>query len=163
MGNTSTFRGRLRSKGGRSAATPTVGLQAVMFAFDAAITTPTLVRVGTSATTGEYLTLPKGTNILRATRLIGTTGGTNPSYNIGISGTESHFYLNFDGDSTTPADYIGVVPTGTGHITDRVTTKGTATDHLVYATDGTGTAGTGTVVFYLEYFVYDDGKVESAV
>lgn len=163
MGNTSTFRGRVRSKGGRVAASPTTAVQSVMFCFDYAITTPTLVRVGTSPTTGEFLTLPKGTNVLRLGRFNSAVAGASPTVNIGILGTESHFYLNLDVAVAAGQANSAISPTGAGHVVERLTTRGTAADYLVYATDGTGTVGTGTFIGVLEYTVYDDGKAESAV
>ena len=60
----------------------------VMFSFNpttAANTDGTTnVRIGTSATTGEYLTLPKGAVPISITTKAVATGGTNPTVDIGF-------------------------------------------------------------------------------
>lgn len=157
MGRTTTFEGRVRSRGGRRAGSPTVSRQCVIIAFDYAQATPTPVRVGTSATSGPTLTLPKGTIVLNLTKLVAVTGGTSPLTDIGILGGPDHFYSDLSGALANIS-----APNGTVHLAERLA-GGTTADHLVYANNGSGTPGTGISVCVLEYLVYDDGSFDSAV
>lgn len=165
MGKTTTFNGRVRSRNGgkvSNSVTPTVTTHAVIISFTAPASSKA-VRVGYSgATTLPALVLPKGAIIQHLSTLVPLSGGASPTLNFGMSGDADEFYLNYDADAAATSQK-DVIPTGADHIAARYA-GGLAADTAVLVEPGTGTpADTGTFVGLLEYFVYDDGKTESAV
>ena len=101
MANT-TFQGVVRSYGGgtKGTHTPVPMTQSVQISFDPTATSATNVRIGTSATSGETLTLPAGAIPLSLVILGGATGGTNPTVDIGTSADPDGLFNEVDADAT---------------------------------------------------------------
>ena len=161
-----TFQGKVRSSGGspKGNATAGVSVLSVMFSFNpttAANTDGTTnVRIGTSATTGEYLTLPKGAVPISITTKAVATGGTNPTVDIG-------FLAHSDGaGGTTAADPDGMFNeldadannTTTVAAGALVTTTGLTDNAVVTGNVGASAATGGTYTGILTYYCVDDGK-----
>lgn len=94
---------------------------------------------GASAATGFIL--PKGASVLQIIHDGGQTGGTTPTISIGTSGTPGLFLLNSDAN--------------TASTTQSASLTALAADTELYAGDGTGTAGTGNVTAFVEYYIQD--------
>jgi len=161
-----TFQGKVRSSGGspKGNATAGVSVLSVMFSFNpttAANTDGTTnVRIGTSATTGEYLTLPKGAVPISITTKAVATGGTNPTVDIG-------FLAHSDGaGGTVAADPDGMFNELDADLNNSttvaagalVTTTGLAGDAIVTGNVGDSAATGGTYTGILTYYCVDDGK-----
>jgi hypothetical protein len=79
---TTTFQGIVRSYGGggKGTVTPGVMVESVQFACDPTATGATNVRIGTSSSTGNTLTIPAGAIIMSVQTIQAGTGGTRPDY-----------------------------------------------------------------------------------
>ena len=130
-----SYTGYLRQYGaGKKNGTPSV-LQAVAQAsFDP-----------TSATPIELFTLPKGAIPLQVTSLGGATGGTNPTVDIGTTGTSDGFATELDADSVFFGD--------SGVLTGIELTV----DTIVVGQVGASAATGGTVKILMNYVMADDG------
>jgi len=149
---TNTFQGVLRSTGGggKGITTPVPVVQAVTIAFDPTATA-TAVRIGTSATTGQTLTLPAGAVPISILSLGGATGGTNPTVIVGTAADPNGFFTAVDADTAGTASAAdGALVVGTGLTANSVVTGAV----------GTSAATGGTFVGVMSYVVYNDG-VES--
>lgn len=121
--------------GGDKNATPAVYAAKLKASFDP-----------TSATQIELFTLPKGAIPLGVVSLGGATGGTNPTVDIGSSGTTDGFANELDADTLTLVD-------GTGTLTGVELTA----DTIVYGKVGASAATGGTTTVIMEYIMSDDG------
>lgn len=147
-----TFQGLMRSSGGatkESGVTPSPLTMAVVISFDPTASSATAVRIGTSATTGNFLTLPKGAVPLYLLTLGGATGGTNPTVDIGSSGTPDGFFNEAD------ADTKGTLNGANGSL---VVGTGLTADTRVFGKVGVSAATGGTFTGVLVYTMYNDGS-----
>jgi hypothetical protein len=149
MANTS-FTGVVRSYGGGSkgSVTPGVVTQSVTISFDPTATGATAVKIGTSSSTGQNFVLPAGAVPISLLSLGGTTGGTNPTVDIGSSADPDGFFNEVD------ADTKGTLKGADGALVDG---DGIAADTTVTGNVGAsaGTGGTFTGIF--TYVMFNDG------
>ena len=149
MANTS-FTGVVRSYGGGSkgSVTPGVVTQSVTISFDPTATGATAVKIGTSSSTGQDFVLPAGAVPISLLSLGGTTGGTNPTVDIGSSADPDGFFNEVD------ADTKGTLKGADGALVDG---DGIAADTTVTGNVGAsaGTGGTFTGIF--TYVMFNDG------
>ena len=148
---TNTFQGIVRSYGGADkgdGVTPGVVTLSETISFSPTATGATNVRIGTSSSAGELFTLPAGAVPISFLSLGGTTGGTNPTVDIGSSADPDGFFNEVD------ADTKGVLKGADGALVDG---DGIAADTTVTGNVGAsaGTGGTFTGVF--TYVIYNDG------
>ena len=140
-----TFQGVVRSYGGgtKGTHTPVPMTQSVQISFDPTATSATNVRIGTSATSGETLTLPAGAIPLSLVVLGGATGGTNPTVDIGTSADPDGLFNEVDADTTgndivaangalSVAGGLAADATVTGIVGSSAATGGTFTGVLTY-------------------------------
>lgn len=147
-----TFQGLMRSSGGaakESGVTPSPLTMAVVISFDPTASSATAVRIGTSDTAGNYLTLPKGAVPLYLLTIGGATGGTNPTVDIGSSGTPDGFFNEAD------ADTKGTLNGANGSL---VVGTGLTADTRVFGKVGASAASGGTFTGVLVYTMYNDGS-----
>jgi len=149
MANTS-FTGVVRSYGGGSkgSVTPGVVTQSVTISFDPTATGATAAKIGTSSSTGQNFVLPAGAIPISLLSLGGTTGGTNPTVDIGSSADPDGFFNEVD------ADTKGTLKGADGALVDG---DGISADTTVTGNVGAsaGTGGTFTGIF--TYVMYNDG------
>jgi hypothetical protein len=149
MANTS-FTGVVRSYGGGSkgSVTPGVVTQSVTISFDPTATGATAAKIGTSSSTGQNFVLPAGAVPISLLSLGGTTGGTNPTVDIGSSADPDGFFNEVD------ADTKGTLKGADGALVDG---DGISADTTVTGNVGAsaGTGGTFTGIF--TYVMYNDG------
>ena len=98
---TTTFQGIVRSYGGgiKGTHTPTPVTQSVQVSFDPTAASATNVRIGTSATSGETLTLPAGAVPISFLTIGGAAGGSSPTVDIGSSGDPDGLFNEVDADT----------------------------------------------------------------
>ena len=147
-----TFQGLMRSSGGaakESGVTPSPLTMGVVISFDPTASSAAAVRIGTSATTGNFLTLPKGAVPLYLLTIGGATGGTNPTVDIGSSGTPDGFFNEAD------ADTKGTINGANGSL---VVGTGLTADTRVFGKVGASAATGGTFTGVLVYTMYNDGS-----
>ena len=146
-----TFQGKVRSSGGSAKGNATAGVTvlSVMFSFDPTATTATNVKIGSSATSGEDLTLPKGAVPISITTKAVATGGTNPTVDIGTSADNDGLFNELDAD----ANNTTTVAAGA-----LVTTAGLTADSVITGMKGASAATGGTYTGILTYYCVDDGK-----
>ena len=149
MANT-TFQGVVRSYGGGSKGTHTPGVmtQSVQISFDPTATSATNVRIGTSATAGETLVLPAGAIPISIMTIGGSTGGTNPTVDIGTSADDDGLFNEVD------ADTKGTVKGADGAL---AVAGGLAADATVTGKVGASAATGGTFTGILTYAMSNDG------
>lgn len=146
-----TFQGLMRSTGGQakeSGVTPSPLTMAVVISFDPTSASAAAVRIGTSATTGSFLTLPAGAIPLYLLSLGGATGGTNPTVDIGSSGTPDGFFNEAD------ADTKGTINGANGSL---VVGTGLTLNTQVFGKVGSSAASGGTFTGVLVYTMYNNG------
>lgn len=146
-----TFQGLMRSTGGQakeSGVTPSPLTMAVVISFDPTSASAAAVRIGTSATTGSFLTLPAGAIPLYLLSLGGATGGTNPTVDIGSSGTPDGFFNEAD------ADTKGTLNGANGSL---VVGTGLTANTQVFGKVGSSAASGGTFTGVLVYTMYNNG------
>ncbi len=146
-----TFQGLMRSSGGaarESGVTPGPLTMAVVISFDPTAASATAVRIGTSATTGAFFTLPAGAVPLYLLSLGGATGGTNPTVDIGSSGTPDGFFNEAD------ADTKGTINGANGSL---VVGTGITADTRVFGKVGASAASGGTYTGVFVYAMYNNG------
>lgn len=150
MANT-TFQGVVRSYGGgtKGTHTPVPMTQSVQISFDPTATSATNVRIGTSATSGETLTLPAGAIPISLAVLGGATGGTNPTVDIGTSADPDGLFNEVDAD-TTGGDIVGAG----GAL---AVAGGLAADATVTGMKGSSAATGGTFTAVLTYVMAEAG------
>ena len=150
MANT-TFQGVVRSYGGGSKGTHTPGVmtQSVQISFDPTQSSATNVRIGTSATSGETLTLPAGAIPIQLAILGGATGGTNPTVDIGTSADPDGLFNEVDADNSGNA-IVGA----NGAL---VVAGGLAADDTVTGMKGSSAATGGTFTGILTYVMANNG------
>lgn len=149
MANTS-FQGVVRSYGGggKGTVTPGVMTQTVQFACDPTATGATSVRIGTSSSAGETLTLPAGAIILSVQTVQAAAGGTNPTIDLGTSADP-------DGIANElPVDTKGEITGAAGAL---VVAGGLAANATVTANVGASAATSGTFVGAITYAMANDG------
>ena len=142
---TTTFQGIVRSYGGgiKGTHTPTPVTQSVQVSFDPTAASATNVRIRTSATSGETLTLPAGAIPISFLTIGGAAGGSSPTVDIGSSGDPDGLFNEVDADSKGSlkgADGALVVAGGlaasitvTASVGASAATSGTFTGVLTYA------------------------------
>lgn len=149
----STFKGKIRSYGGRGVGdvTPGVAVLSVVVSCDPTQTDATAaaakMRIGTSATEGEFFVLPKGAIPHTCTTINSSTGGTNPTVDIGSSADSDGFFDEVDCDTKGAVDGAGgalVVPAGI------------SADTTVTAIAGSSAATGGTSSFVITYTIVDN-------
>jgi hypothetical protein len=141
----------MRSTGGaakESGVTPGPLTMAVVISFDPTASTAAAVRIGTSATTGAFFTLPAGAVPLYLLSLGGATGGTNPTVDIGSSGTPDGFFNEAD------ADTKGTINGANGSL---VLGTGITADTRVFGKVGASAATGGTFTGVFVYTMYNSG------
>ena len=146
-----TFQGLMRSTGGaakESGVTPGPLTMAVVISFDPTASTAAAVRIGTSATTGAFFTLPAGAVPLYLLSLGGATGGANPTVDIGSSGTPDGFFNEAD------ADTKGTINGANGSL---VVGTGITADTRVFGKVGASAASGGTFTGVFVYTMYNSG------
>lgn len=146
-----TFQGPIRSYGGANKGTgvaPTPVTQSVVISFDPTAANATAVRIGTSATTGQTLTLPRGAVVMTFLSLGGATGGSSPTVDIGSAAAPDGFFNEVD------ADTKGTLVGGSGSL---VLAGGLTADTQVTGRVGASAATGGTFSGVLTYTVVDDG------
>ena len=146
-----TFQGLVRSTGGQAkenGTTPSPFTMATVISFDPTSASAAAVRIGTSATTGAYFTLPAGAVPLYLLTIGGATGGTNPTVDIGSSGTPDGFFNEAD------ADTKGTINGANGSL---VTGTGIAANTQVYGKVGASAASGGTFTGVFVYTMYNNG------
>ena len=150
MANT-TFQGVVRSYGGgtKGTHTPVPMTQSVQISFDPTATSATNVRIGTSATSGETLTLPAGAIPIQLAILGGATGGTNPTVDIGTSADPDGLFNEVDADNSGNA-IVGA----NGAL---VVAGGLAADATVTGMKGSSAATGGTFTGILTYVMANNG------
>ena len=150
MANT-TFQGVVRSYGGGSKGTHTPGVmtQSVQISFDPTQSSATNVRIGTSATSGETLTLPAGAIPISIMVIGGSTGGTNPTVDIGTSADPDGLFNEVDADNSGNA-IVGA----NGAL---VVAGGLAADATVTGMKGSSAATGGTFTGILTYVMANNG------
>jgi len=155
MGTRTTFQGKVRSYGGRdprNEVTPGVSVLSVIVSCDPTQTDATdaaaKMRIGTSATSGEFFVLPKGAVPHSVTTINASTGGTNPTVDIGSSDDSDGIFNEVDCDTK------GSIQGGGGAL---VVPGGLASDTTVTAIAGSSAATGGTSSFVITYTVTDDG------
>lgn len=147
-----TFQGLIRSLGGAAredGVTPVPVMQSVVISFSPTAATATPVRIGTSATVGNTLTLPAGAVPISILTIGGATGGTNPTVDIGTAAVPDGFFNEVD------ADTRGVVQGANGTVP--ATGTGIAAPVVVTGRVGASAATGGTFTGVLNYVVYDNG------
>ena len=148
---TNTFQGLMRSTGGaakETGVTPGPLTMAVVISFDPTSASATAVRIGTSATAGAYFTLPAGAVPLYLLTIGGATGGTNPTVDIGSSGTPDGFFNEAD------ADTKGTINGASGSL---VVGTGLTAQTQVYGKVGASAASGGTFTGVFVYTMYNNG------
>jgi hypothetical protein len=149
MANT-TFQGVVRSYGGggKGTVTPGVMVQSVQFSCDPTATGATAVRIGTSSSAGETLTLPAGAIVMSIQTVGAAAGGTNPTIDLGTSADP-------DGIANElPVDVKGEI-TGAGGAL--IVAGGLAANAAVTANVGASAATSGTFTGILTYAMANDG------
>lgn len=149
MANT-TFQGVVRSYGGgvKGTVTPGVMTQTVQFACDPTAAGATNVRIGTSSSAGQTLTLPAGAIVLSVQTVQAAVGGTNPTIDLGTSADP-------DGIANElPVDVKGEITGAAGAL---VVAGGLAANATVTAKVGASAADSGTFVGALTYAMANNG------
>lgn len=149
MANT-TFQGVVRSYGGgvKGTVTPGVMTQTVQFACDPTAAGATNVRIGTSSSAGQTLTLPAGAIILSVQTVQAAAGGTDPTIDLGTSADP-------DGIANElPVDVKGEITGAAGAL---VVAGGLAANATVTANVGASAATSGTFVGALTYAMANNG------
>tara|TARA_R100000808_G_scaffold9248_1_gene25457 strand:- start:2345 stop:2821 length:477 start_codon:yes stop_codon:yes gene_type:complete len=155
---TTTFQGVVRSYGGggKGVVTPGVMTQSVQVSCDPTVSAAASVRIGTSATAGETLTLPAGAIIISVMTMNASTGGTNPTIDIG--GTPTGGANDPDGIfNEVDCDGKGTIKGADGAL---CIAGGLAANTLVTAMKGSSAATGGTWTGIITYAMANDG-VES--
>lgn len=147
---TTTFQGVVRSYGGgiKGTHTPTPVTQSVQISFDPTQSSATNVRIGTSATSGETLTLPAGAIPISFLTIGGAAGGSSPTVDIGSSGDPDGLFNEVDADSK------GSLKGADGAL---VVAGGLAASITVTASVGASAATSGTVTGVLTYVMANNG------
>ena len=141
---TTTFQGIVRSYGGgiKGTHTPTPVTQSVQISFDPTASSATNVRIGTSATAGETLTLPAGAIPISFMTIGGSAGGSSPTVDIGSSGDPDGLFNEVD------ADTKGTLKGADGAL---AVAGGLAADATVTGMKGSSAATSGTFTGILTY------------
>jgi hypothetical protein len=122
--------------------------QTVQFACDPTATGATNVRIGTSSSAGQTLTLPAGAIILSVQTVQAAAGGTNPTIDLGTSADP-------DGIANElPVDLKGEITGAAGAL---VVAGGLAANATVTANVGASAATSGTFVGALTYAMANNG------
>ena len=157
MANT-TFQGIVRSYGGGSkgVVTPGVMTQSVQISCDPTATSSANVRIGTSSSAGEFLVLPAGAIPISVMTMNASTGGTNPTIDIG--GTPAGGANDPDGlFDEVDCDTKGEIKGAAGAL---AIAGGLTADTTVTAIKGSSAATGGTWTGILTYAMANNG-VES--
>ena len=149
MANT-TFQGVVRTYGGggKGVSTPAPVTTTVQFACDPTAASATNVRIGTSSSSGETLVLPAGAIPISIMTIGGSTGGTNPTVDIGTSADPDGLFNEVDADTKgtvkgadgalAVAGGLAADATVTGKVGSSAATGGTFTGILTYAMANNG-------------------------
>ena len=150
---TTTFQGIVRSNGGagKGNATPSVVTLSEVISFDPTQSSATAVRIGTSATAGQTFVLPTGAIPISFMTIGGSTGGTNPTVDIGTSADPDGFFNEVDSDTKgtlkgadgalVVAGGITAASTVTGSVGSSAATGGTVTGVFTYTVVDAGLEG----------------------
>ena len=151
---TTTFQGIVRSYGGggKGTVTPGVMVESVQFACDPTATGATNVRIGTSSSTGNTLTIPAGAIIMSVQTIQAATGGTNPTIDIGTSADNDGIF------NELPVDVAGEITGANGAL---CVAGGLAANATVQAKVGDSAATGGTFVGLMTYAMADNGSEAS--
>ena len=147
---TTTFQGIVRSNGGagKGNSTPSVVTVSTVIAFDPTAAAATNVKVGTSSSSGEDFVLPAGAVPISYMTIGGSTGGTNPTVDIGTSADDDGFFNEVD------ADTKGTLKGADGAL---VVGGGVAAAVNVTGKKGASAATGGTHVGVFTYTIADSG------
>jgi hypothetical protein len=122
--------------------------QTVQFACDPTATGATNVRIGTSSSAGQTLTLPAGAIILSVQTVQAAAGGSDPTIDLGTSADP-------DGIANElPVDVKGEITGAAGAL---VVAGGLAANATVTANVGASAATSGTFVGALTYAMANNG------
>lgn len=151
---TTTFQGIVRSYGGggKGTVTPGVMVESVQFACDPTATGATNVRIGTSSSTGNTLTIPAGAIIMSVQTIQAATGGTNPTIDIGTSADNDGIF------NELPVDVAGEITGANGAL---CVAGGLVDNATVQAKVGASAATGGTFVGLMTYAMADNGAEAS--
>lgn len=151
---TTTFQGIVRSYGGggKGTVTPGVMVESVQFACDPTATGATNVRIGTSSSTGNTLTIPAGAIIMSVQTIQAGTGGTNPTIDIGTSADDDGIF------NELPVDVVGEITGANGAL---CVAGGLVDNATVQAKVGASAATGGTFVGLMTYAMADNGAEAS--
>ena len=148
MANT-TFQGVVRSYGGgiKGTHTPVPVTQSVQISFDPTATSATNVRIGTSSSSGETLTLPAGAIPISLLSIGGAAGGSSPTVDIGTSADPDGLFNEVDCDTK------GTLKGADGAL---AVAGGLAADATVTGMKGSSAATSGTFTGILTYVMAND-------
>ena len=151
---TTTFQGIVRSYGGggKGTVTPGVMVESVQFACDPTATGATNVRIGTSSSTGNTLTIPAGAIIMSDQTIQAGTGGTSPTIDVGTSADNDGIF------NELPVDVAGEITGANGAL---CVAGGLAANATVQAKVGASAATGGTYVGLMTYAMADNGSEAS--
>ena len=150
---TTTFQGIVRSNGGagKGNATPSVVTLSEVISFDPTAASATNVRIGTSSSSGETFVLPTGAVPISFMTIGGSSGGTNPTVDIGTSADDDGFFNEVDSDTKgtlkgadgalVVAGGITAAATVTGKVGSSAATGGTVTGVFTYTVVDAGLEG----------------------
>ena len=143
MANT-TFQGVVRSYGGgiKGTHTPVPVTQSVQISFDPTATSATNVRIGTSSSSGETLTLPAGAIPISLLSIGGAAGGSSPTVDVGTSADPDGLFNEVDCDTN------GTLQGADGAL---AVAGGLAADATVTGMKGSSAATSGTFTGILTY------------
>tara|TARA_B100002019_G_scaffold290084_1_gene307019 strand:+ start:857 stop:1333 length:477 start_codon:yes stop_codon:yes gene_type:complete len=155
---TTTFGGIVRSYGGggKGTVTPGVMTQSVQVSCDPTASSSANVKIGTSSSSGEDLVLPAGAIVISVMTMNASTGGTNPTIDIG--GTPAGGSNDPDGIfNEVDCDTIGTIKGADGAL---CVAGGLTANTTVTAINGSSAATGGTWTGIITYAMANDG-VES--
>jgi len=141
---TATTQAIPRSQGGNSAGTPAVPSLFIKASFD-----PTQVSAALTAGDGQAVVLPEGAIVTSVNSLGGSTGGTNPTVDVGTSADPDAFANELPSDTLTLRDAT-ILGASAGTVL--------ATDTTVYGGVGASAATGGTTTILIEYVPSDNGS-----
>ena len=141
---TTSFQGIVRSYGGgiKGTHTPVPVTQSVQISFDPTATSATNVRIGTSSSSGETLTLPAGAIPISLLSIGGAAGGSSPTVDVGTSADPDGLFNEVDCDTK------GTLKGADGAL---AVAGGLAADATVTGMKGSSAATSGTFTGILTY------------
>lgn len=150
-----TFQGLMRSTGGQAKETgvsPSPLMMSVVVSFDPTAASATPVRIGTSATAGNTLTLPQGAVPVSLVVITAATGGVSPTVDIGTAASPEGIF------NEVPAGTKGQAFGANGAL---VVGTGLTANSVITGRVGASAATGGPITCVLNYTVYNDGSFDT--